>query len=245
MEKSLGISVILPIFSEEEVLYGVLESLDKNIGGHMLEVIGIVSPKSAGKTFEICAELSKKYGYFSYEKQEVNPGLGNAVRQGMKKARGNYVLLMDSDGEMEAGSAKLMAEKIVQNPGLDLVVASRWKNGGSFEGYGLVKYWLNFAYQRVCRLIFSQKISDFTLGYKIMRAEFAHGIKWEGAMHEIAHETTLAPIICGAAVDEVPTKWAARASGSSKNSIGNNFGYLAVFFRMAWLKLTGAKRCMG
>ena len=113
-----------------------------------------------------------------------------------------------------------------------LVVASRWIKGGGFSGYSPVKYWLNWGFQQIFRILFRTSIHDLTYGFKLMRAELAHGIAWEGTLHEIACETTLKPVRTGAKVAEVPSKWTARTQGQSKNTFMRNFRYVGTAWRI-------------
>ncbi len=219
------VSVVLPVFSETGTVEEIMLHLAERLGNALLEVVIVLSPRSAPASRQVCERLADRDRRVRLHVQEVNPGLGNAVREGYALTRGNLVLNIDSDGEMEIASVTRMIDEM-ERTGASLVVASRWMKGGGFSGYSLLKYVLNFVFQQIFRLLFLTPIHDLTYGYKLMRGELARGIAWRGTLHEIACETTLAPLRLGLVVSEIPTRWSARVEGASKNAFLRNFRYL-------------------
>jgi hypothetical protein len=145
--------------------------------------------------------------------------------------RGNIVLNMDSDGEMEIETVPRMVREMART-GCAIVLASRWAHGGGFRGYSPLKLVLNFVYQQLFRVLFRTRLSDLTYGYKLMRAELARSIEWRGELHEIACETSMAPIRAGYPAREVPTVWTARVQGATKNTFLRNFRYVWTAVRL-------------
>ena len=225
------ISVVLPVFSETDTIREVVKGLQDILGARLLEIVIVVSPRSGEDSRDVCAELGKSDARIRMQMQQVNPGLGHGVREGYAATRGNWVLNIDSDGEMEMETVRRMLEK-ADTGSYDLVVASRWMKGGGFSGYSRLKYGLNFIFQQVFRSLFLTRVNDLTYGFKLMRGELARGIRWEGARHEIACETTMKPIKLGARACAVPSKWTARTSGESKNTFWRTFRYVDMAFRI-------------
>jgi glycosyltransferase involved in cell wall biosynthesis len=227
----LRISVVLPVYSETETVRQVVDWLRDNLAGQLEEIIIVLSPSSKQASQAVCRELEACDARIRLHIQQRNPGLGHAVREGLERARGNVVLMMDSDGEMESETVPRMIAAMLRDH-CALVVASRWIEGGGFSGYSPVKYWLNWGFQQVFRILFRTPIHDLTYGFKLIRAELAHGIAWEGTLHEIACETTLKPIRLGMRVAEVPSRWTARTQGASKNTFLRNLRYVATALRV-------------
>jgi glycosyl transferase family 87/glycosyl transferase family 2 len=228
------ISAVLPVYSETDSVRHVVEGLLRELGPRLEEILIIQSPRSSDESRAICRELAETYPQVQVHVQQNNPGLGHAVREGFARVRGNVVLNIDSDGEMELETvSRLLAE--MGRGDFALVAASRWSRGGGFTGYGGLKFYLNWCFQQVFRWLFWTPLHDLTYGFKAMRAELVHGIAWEGTLHEIACETTLKPVRLGVRVSEVPSRWTARVQGKSKNTFWRNFRYV----RMAWAILAG------
>lgn len=223
----IRLSVVLPVYSETESLWTIVTWLRDTLGTQLEEIIIVLSPHSQPASREVCDALGHADSRVRLHIQEVNPGLGNAVREGMSRTRGNHVLLMDSDGEMDNETVlAMLAEMATGRWGM--VVASRWMPGGGFRGYSRLKYCLNWLFQQTFRFLFWTQLTDLTYGYKTMRGDLARGIVWEGKRHEIACETTLKPLRLGVPVTQVPSKWTARTQGASKNTFFRNFRYLAI-----------------
>jgi dolichol-phosphate mannosyltransferase len=229
--RDFRISVVLPVYSETDTVRVIVERLREIFRSQLEEIIIVLSPKSTSESGRIVDRLCRDDSRIRLHMQRVNPGLGNAVREGMALTRGNLVLLMDSDGEMEIETVpRMLAEIATGNHAA--VFASRWSKGGGFSGYSGLKYCLNWGFQRLFRLLFWTPIRDLTYGFKLLRGEVARGIVWEGTLHEIACETTLKPIRLGLSVAQVPTRWTARTQGASKNTFWRNFLYVATALRI-------------
>lgn len=243
-KENYRISVILPVYSETDSVKGVVSWLETAIERYLEEIIIVISPRSTEESRITCAGLVNQYKNVKMHVQVNNPGLGHAVREGYAIAKGNLMLNMDSDGEMENETVIRMIDEMAAKK-CRLVVASRWLKNSGFVGYSPLKYVLNWLFQQFFRIIFRTKIHDLTYGFKLIDAELAKNIEWQGTLHEIACETTLKPVRLGISVSEVNTRWTARVKGTSKNSFMKNFRY--VF--MAWnilqkgVNLKASKKC--
>jgi glycosyltransferase involved in cell wall biosynthesis len=225
------LSVVLPVYSETETVRQIADWLRQNLGELLTEIVIVVSPRSQPGSRDVCDELARKDGRIRVFVQANNPGLGHAVREGLERTTGNLVLMMDSDGEMEIETVpEMLAEMARGNHAI--VVGSRWSQGGGFRGYSKVKFCLNWAFQQLFGILFWTPVRDLTYGFKLIRGELARGIVWEGALHEIACETTLKPIRLGFSAGQVPTRWTARTQGASKNTFWRNSRYVATALRI-------------
>ena len=221
------ISVVLPVYSETRTVRQIVDWLGTHLGALLLEVIIVISPRSSADSQTVCSDLAREDQRVRVFEQRENPGVGRAFREGYARVRGNVVLSMDSDGEMEIETIpRMIAEMARSNVGL--VVGSRWLPGGGFVGYSPTKRWLNWGFQQLFRVLFRTRVHDLTYGFKLMRAELVRNIAWEATLHEIGCETTLKPIRLGVPVAEVPTTWRARAEGRSSNNFLRNFRYVGM-----------------
>ncbi len=227
------VSVVMPVFSETDTVRQIALWLMRELGSRLQEIIIIQSPRSSEASRAVCQGLAAEYPLVNLQVQQQNPGLGRGVREGFALVRGNLVLMIDSDGEMEIETVpRLLAE--MARGGHGLVVASRWLPGGGFSGYSGLKYYLNWCFQQVFRWLFWTPLTDLTYGFKLLRAELVHGIRWEGTLHEIACETTLKPVRLGVSASQVPSKWTARTQGVSKNTFWRNFRYVHMAGTILW-----------
>ena len=221
------VSVVLPVYSETRTVRQIVDWLGAALGARLIEVIIVISPRSSADSQAVCSDLAREDQRVRVFEQQVNPGVGRAFREGYARVRGNVVLSMDSDGEMELETIPRMIA-VMASSNVGLVVGSRWLPGGGFVGYSPAKRWLNWGFQQIFRVLFRTRLHDLTYGFKLIRAELVRNITWESTLHEIGCETTLKPIRLGVPVAEVPTTWTARVEGRSTNNFLRNFRYVGM-----------------
>ena len=230
----MRLSVVLSIFAERDSVYEIVEGMTRLIPEALEEIILLVAGPAPDYTLEICEKTAADFPIAHISRQENNPGIGFAVRQGIAESRGSHILLMDSDGEMDVETVPLMVRALVERQA-DMVIGSRWLKGGGVEGYDRLKYFLNRGYQTLFRLLFRTSVRDLTLGFKLGRANVMKSMPWDSQFHDIGCETTLRVIHAGYKVTEVPTVWRKRKEGESTNPFRRNFKYvgkaLAILFQ--------------
>ena len=92
----MRISVVVPVFNEEDTVAQVLEALSEVQLD--LEVV-VVDDASTDKTWEILQELRKKepFDTYLYIRHEVNQGKGAGLRTGFGLVTGDMVTVQDGD----------------------------------------------------------------------------------------------------------------------------------------------------
>lgn len=103
----IKVSIIVPVYNVEKYLTRCLESL-VNQTEKDIEII-IVNDGSPDNSQEIIDQYTKKYSFIkSYIKE--NGGLSDARNYGLERAKGQYIMFIDSDDYIE----KQMVEKMLQ-----------------------------------------------------------------------------------------------------------------------------------
>lgn len=142
-------------------------------------------------------------------------GVGLAYREGFARvvASGLYshVLMYDGDGDMDPRAIPEMID--AARDGYDLVVASRWADGGGFRGYEPRKLAVNFLGNLAFKLALRTQLRDLTFGFKLLSVPLLSRLVLEEEGHGIYAETTMLPVAMGAKCCEVPTVWRGRRDG--------------------------------
>lgn len=188
------------------------------------------SPDGTAKAVRAAAKRHPGRSIRVLERPPGRRGLGLAYRDGFREALlGNpdAVLQMDADGQHPASVIPRLAAAMSGGPDHpDLVIASRYADGGSAEsfspGRGLVSRMGSCAGRILLRL----PVRDLTGGFKLWRADLlsqlalgtaeSRGFVFQIEMNLRAHRM-------GAVIREVPFEFASRTAGESKMS-----------FRIAW-----------
>lgn len=94
------ISVIIPIYNQEDNLNQCIKSLKRQtLSFNELEVI-LVNDGSSDASDDICRKISKRYKNVKYICQE-NQGVSAARNAGLKEASGKYIFFLDADDCLE------------------------------------------------------------------------------------------------------------------------------------------------
>lgn len=123
------ISIIIPMYNEENTIVNMLESLIRQTYIDF-EVI-LVNDGSSDNTEQVAMQYLENDNRFFYLKQE-NKGVSAARNYGLRKAKGEYVLFLDADDiVLEQYLEKMVVE--FTDIAVDMVVCSYRKNGVNLE----------------------------------------------------------------------------------------------------------------
>ena len=187
----------------------------------MHNVIQVFASNSSGFNIRIIEQQSKGFGYFLHD---TLPNLN-----------GKYVVYCVADNATDLGLIKTFAEKVREFP-QSVVFASRWLPGGGFEGYGLIKMWLNHMFQKFIACMYHTTISDFSFAYQCIPVELYKSFNLKRSDMSVFFESRLRIIKKGCSIVEVPAVWKKRSEGKTKIRLGRVVSYLYVAFLVRFEK---------
>jgi len=118
----IKLSILVPAFNEENTIIEILEKVSKvEIEGVKKEII-VIDDCSLDKTLSLLEKNKNLYDLLIRMKQ--NSGKGAAIKEGLKKATGNYILFQDADLEYDPLDYKKLIEPVLRF-NADLVIGSR------------------------------------------------------------------------------------------------------------------------
>lgn len=233
---NFSVSCIVPVINETFSLQQTIDMLEQQNAGDILEYILPVSDiKTTPESFSVIAQLQKQYGPKIIIHRQKLKFLGGAIREAFAIAKGTHTIMMSSDLETDPNLVKDFIKLSKAKPDI-IITATRWKTGGSFEGYNPFKYLLNGLFQRFFSLLYHTHLSDMTYGYRIFPTALLQQIRWEELRHAFLFETILKPLQLGVKAIEIPCKWEARKEGVSQNPFINNFIYFRIGLKVLFLK---------
>ena len=146
-------SIIIPAYNEAGVIGNFLEQLEKTgiSGSH--EVI-IVDDGSTDNTVDIVANYKVKL-----IKHGGNKGYGAALKSGIRKATGNVIITLDSDGQHDPNEIPHIIELLEQ---YEMVIGERGKDSHQVRNRKGGKKLIRF----IGEYLVEQKLPDFNSGFR-------------------------------------------------------------------------------
>ena len=178
MNKRLDISVVVPLFNEEESLPELVAWIDRVARENSLsyEVI-MVNDGSTDRSWEVVKELSAKYPAVKGISFMRNYGKSAALYSGFEMASGEVVFTMDADLQDSPDEIPAMRRMILEE-GYDLV--SGWKRK-RYDPIG--KRWPSKFFNLTARIMSGIRLHDFNCGLKAYRLKVVKSIEVYGEMH--------------------------------------------------------------
>lgn len=178
MNKRLDISVVVPLFNEEESLPELVAWIDRVAHENSLsyEVI-MVNDGSTDGSWELVKELSAKYPAVKGISFMRNYGKSAALYSGFEMASGEVVFTMDADLQDSPDEIPAMRRMILEE-GYDLV--SGWKRK-RYDPIG--KRWPSKFFNLTARIMSGIRLHDFNCGLKAYRLKVVKSIEVYGEMH--------------------------------------------------------------
>ncbi len=147
-------------------------------------------------------------------KQKTN-GLGNAILEGLKIAKGDLIITMDGDGSHRPEDLIKLIEKAKD---YDIVIGSKYVKGGKTKDK-LYRIFISKAYCFLASLILGLKIKDNMSGFAAVRREVYEKVRLNPRGFKINTELLFKSKKFGFKAAEVPIIFEQRKSGKSKGTI--------------------------
>lgn len=174
----INLSLIIPLYNEEESLRELTQWIDKVVTRENLsyELI-FIDDGSTDSSWEVIRGLKASYPQVRGVSFRRNYGKSAALYVGFDMARGEVVITMDADLQDSPDEIPALYSMIV-NEGYDLV--SGWKGKRKDPlGKTLPSKFFNFT----ARLVSGIKLHDFNCGLKAYRRKVVKSIEVYGEMH--------------------------------------------------------------
>ncbi len=206
-----GISVVIPIYNEEESITEGYRELTKILSGLPYEYELIyVDDGSKDRSFSILRSLAIDDAKVVAVELRRNFGQTAAMAAGLQQSRYDIVVTLDGDLQNDPSEIPKMVAKLEE--GYDLVAGWRKDRQDAYINRKLPSMIANWVISKSTRV----RLHDYGCTLKVMTGEVARGIKLYGEMHRFI--PALADEF-GARIAEIPVKHRPRKFGTSKYGI--------------------------
>ena len=124
------LSVIIPVFNEQNTIYDVLLKVSEvELQNGIEKEIIIVNDMSTDTSRDEIERYLKAYPNFSIRliNHDINIGKGGALQTGIRYAEGDYTIIQDADLELDPKEYNKLLDPVL-NEGCDIVYGSRFLN---------------------------------------------------------------------------------------------------------------------
>ena len=208
-QKATMLSIVVPDYNEEHTIGDIIDRLKATLQktGLKSEII-VIDDHSRDRSAEI--SLNKHAKVYSL-KQHM--GKGFALRAGFKKAKGEIIVTIDSDGSNRPEELPLLLNPILQGKA-DLVIGSRFSgnpptSGKRFNAAGV------HIFNLMIKILTGASVSDSQSGYRAMKSEVLDDLRLKSGTYEIESEMLVKIVRRGFRVREVPVSFEQRTYGKS------------------------------
>ena len=217
------LSLIVPTYNEGQNVFELLNRIETLLTAISFEII-IVDDNSPDGTSSIVQNINRKYGNIKVHRRSGKLGLSSAILHGFDRARGNFLAVIDADLQHPPEILPKMYRKISE--GYDLVVASRYIDGGRIEGWKVHRVLISKMATFLAHTLFpkSRKVNDVMSGCFMMQRASLSNTNLNPIGFKILLEILAKCKI--ERVAEVPYAFANRRNGKSNLSASEmrNFG---------------------
>ena len=174
----MDISIVVPVYNEEESLPELTEWISRVVDTHGLSYeLLMVDDGSNDTSWKVIQELKGKYPAIQGFKFNRNYGKSAALQTGFKQAKGDVVITMDADMQDSPDEIPALYKMVIEE-GYDLV--SGWKKKRRDPiGKTIPSKFFN----GVTRWVSGIKLHDFNCGLKAYKQNVVKNIHVYGEMH--------------------------------------------------------------
>src|SRR5579885_2090863 len=201
----MRISVVVPVYNEEETVAQVLEALARVPLD--IEVI-VVDDASTDRTWEILQALRQKepFNTYRYIRHARNQGKGAGLRTGFSLVSGELVTIQDADMEYDPQDLPALVQKWQASENPWVAVYGR----RDFSGQKFTTRWGNRFLTGMTNLLYGCHIHDMETCYKLIPGPLARAFPMQGCRFEIEPEITACTCRAGYTILEVPISYTPR-----------------------------------
>ncbi len=230
----MKLSILIPAFNEEKTILQLLEKVERVqlMDGIEKEVI-IIDDCSTDKTWALLQGNSN----WILLRHKKNRGKGAAIKTGLKKATGDFVIVQDADLEYDPQDYNLILEEILNKKarvvyGSRILKEKKRPKKNLFKGKHPDSYWLAYLggvfISWFTNLNCGLQLTDEPTCYKCFERKLIQSIKIENDDFAWEPEVTVKIARKGVAIHEVPISYHPRTNQEGKK-IGWKDGLKALW----------------
>ncbi|MES2905485.1 MAG: glycosyltransferase family 2 protein [Pseudomonadota bacterium] len=220
------LSIITPTFNERENIGALYDALVKALDNITWELV-IVDDNSPDGTYQLAREMSQTDPRVRCIRRIGRRGLAGAAIEGFLSTGAPYIALIDADMQHDETKLPLMLEELKKN--CDIVVASRFAEGGCHKGLAdESRISLSHAAKAMAQRILHADVTDPTSGFFMMRRNVLENIAPQLSKQGFKLLVDILASGPPLQIAEIPYVFRVRRAGTSKLDTAAKFDYAVL-----------------
>jgi len=232
---SVDLSVVVPAYNEAGSIRQVVRRLCEvaSQAAQSYEIV-VVDDGSIDDTYGIVKSISLANKSVVALRCPVNSGKGSAVKLAAQYVKGNAVVVIDADMEIDPSSLK---EYVAVLDRFDICVASKRHPQSSYDAPVMRKF-LSVSFNKFIRLTTGITLADSQTGFKAMRGEHFRRILSVISVKRYAYDVEILAVaqLLGLKVAESPVRIVQTSQFSKKAIMYMCIDVLGVVYRLRVLR---------
>ncbi|MCP4396642.1 MAG: glycosyltransferase family 2 protein, partial [bacterium] len=201
----MELSIISPMYNEENNIEDTVQEIRQVLSEYQKpwELI-LVNDGSTDRTLAVARSLAEQYDNISVVSYNVNRGRGYALRNGFARAKGCFIISIESDLSWNTGGIMDILRKFEENPTVDVVLGSPYMKGGRVENVPFRRLAISKFGNKILGMAMQGNFTMVTQMFRGYRREVLVALELEADRKEIHLEILSKAIAAGFRVVEIP-----------------------------------------
>lgn len=177
-QKFETLSIVIPAYNESKTISLILDKVrEVQLLNNLQKQVIVVDDASTDNTAETVLAYAKSHTSLDLTcyRHEINKGKGAALRTGIQKASGEYIIIQDADLEYDPTDFNALLAPVF-DAGADVVYGSRFISG---KPHRILFFWHTIGNKFLtfcCNMFCNLNLTDMESCYKLFRADILKGI---------------------------------------------------------------------
>ena len=230
----IELSIVMPTFNEQIHIERTINRICSNLKKLKLKPEIIIIDDSKDNTYKILKKLAKKHRNLKVMHRINKKGVGSAIRYGIDKSNGKYVIIFMADAPDDAKYFPMILEKLREE--YDIVQTSRFFKKSKIIGYPFKKRVCNWLCNNFIKIAFCEfRLKDFSSLFKGFRKDKIKHLNLSANEFDLGLEIALKAMRKNYRIIEVPVNWAERKEGKSKLKLSKFAKHYFMRVMKIWL----------
>ena len=217
------VSIIMPVYNEKATFLETFDEISaKELPGLDKEIIVVESNSSDGTRDDVLP-LAARDGVVVVLEERPR-GKGHAVRTGLARATGDFILIQDADREYDIDDYDVLLEPLVRNR-VAFVLGIRHSSGRGywkirqFTNQVMMSLVMNFGhlfFTALFNIVYGQRLRDPFTMFKVFRRDCIAGLTFESNRFDFDWELMAKLVRSGFTPLEVPVNYRSRSFAEGK-----------------------------